>query len=357
VPRFATPPAASDCTALGDCGGAYFPKLFVNAPPISLTAIAGGAMTNGPGYIPVNNVGGGVMNWVATINYTKGGGWLILDYTSGQNDGSVRVWAKPQGLAAGTYTANIVIDAGGLAGNAAVPVTLTVSPAPSLPATPATPPPAPTNPATPGSPSTPSTPPASTLTVSKVVNAATFDVTPLVAGSLATLMGQNLAGKSLAVTFDGNPADVLYSGPSQINLRVPASLAGKNTAALVVTVDGASTSPQVVPLAPAWPAIFANGVLNQDYSANGPGSAARRGSVLQIFATGIPAGATVSAQIGGRRELVPLYAGEAPEVPGVQQVNVAVPDDAAGPSAILALCVNTPAQQYCSTAHPIAIEQ
>jgi uncharacterized protein (TIGR03437 family) len=112
-----------------------------------------------------------------------------------------------------------------------------------------------------------------------------------------------------------------------------------------------------VPLSPAWPAIFGNGVLNQDYSANAPGTAARPGSVLQIFATGIPAGATVSAQIGNRRDVVPLYAGEAPDVPGVQQVNVAVPDDAAGPSTFVALCVATPAQQYCSTAHPLSIQQ
>jgi hypothetical protein len=59
-----------------------------------------------------------------------------------------------------------------------------------------------------------------------------------------------------------------------------------------------------VPLAPAWPAIFANDVLNQDYSANAPASGARRSSVLQIFATGIPAGSIVSAQIGGLRDLV-----------------------------------------------------
>ena len=91
------------------------------------------------------------------------------------------------------------------------------------------------------------------MTVSKVVNAATFGVTPLVAGSLGTLMGSNLAGKNVAVTFDGLPATLLYTGASQINLQVPAGLAAKTSASLVVTVDGVSSAPQTVVLAPAWP--------------------------------------------------------------------------------------------------------
>ena len=49
--------------------------------------------------------------------------------------------------------------------------------------------------------------------------------------------------------------------------------------------------------------------------------------MLQIYATGIASGATVSVQIGDRKELIPLYAGSAPTVPGVQQVNVTVPTD------------------------------
>jgi uncharacterized protein (TIGR03437 family) len=362
IPRFAAAPAVSDCNALGDCNGPYFPKLQVLALPVNLAAVAGGAVYTNPnfGYIAIDNAGQGVMNWTARISYTKGSGWLTLDYNSGQNNGSVRVFANPQGLAPGVYTASVTIDAGGLAGNFTVPVTLTIQPPPTLPSTGSNPTTTPSTPSNPTAPTNPTTPPVSTgpsVAVTKVVNAATFETTPLVAGSLATVMGQNLSGKAVAVTFDGIAADLLYMGASQINLRVPASLASKTSSTLVVTVDGVSSAPQVVPLTAAWPAIFANGVLNQDYSANAPGSAAARESVLQIFATGIPAGAIVSAQIGTRRDLVPLYTGDAPDVPGVQQVNVAVPADAAGPSTSLALCVTTPAQQYCSTAYPLAIQQ
>src|SRR5581483_5192647 len=125
------------------------------------------------------------------------------------------------------------------------------------------------------------------VTVSSVVSAASFTASPLVGGSLTTLMGSNLAGQSVSVTFDGNPATLLYTGASQINLQVPAAVAGEASSKMVVSVDGSSAS-QVVPVSPAWPAIFTPGVLNQDGSVNSPNSPAAAGSVLQIFLTGMP---------------------------------------------------------------------
>jgi uncharacterized protein (TIGR03437 family) len=341
IPRFTAPTPPSDCTVLGDCQAGYFPKLSIDPMSIQLTGIAGGAMTNGPGYIPVQNSGGGIMNWVALVSYTTGSGWLTLDYTSGENSGSVRVWAiVPIGLAAGTYQAKIIIDAGPLAGSATSPVTLTVQAAPVLP-------PAPTPPV---------------VTVSAVVNAATFAVTPLVPGSLGTLFGANLSGTSVSVTFDGNTATLLYAGASQINFQVPASLGSKTSATLVVTVNGVSSAPQTVALAPAWPAIFGGGVLNQDNTQNKAGSGAKAGSVLQIFATGIPSSATVSVQIADRKNLIPLYAGVAPGLTGVQQVNVAIPADlvviqtSPAPTTQLIICATAGSQQACSAAYPVVIQ-
>jgi uncharacterized protein (TIGR03437 family) len=338
VPRFTAPTPPSDCTVLNDCQAGYFPKLSIDPISIQLTAIAGGAMTSGPGYIPVQNSGGGIMNWAAIVNYTTGSGWLTLDRTSGENDGSVRVWPTvPVSLAAGMYQARIVIDAGPLAGNAAIPVTLTVQAAPVLPPTPII-------------------PPAPVVTVTAVVNAATFAVTPLVPGSLGTLFGANLSGKSVSVTFDGNAAVLVYAGATQINLQVPASLGSKTSATLVVTVDSSSSAPQTVALAPVWPAIFAGGVLNQDNTGNKAGSAAKAGSVLQIFATGIPASATVSVQIADRKNLIPLYAGAAPGLTGVQQVNVAIPADLAAATTQLIVCATAGSQSACSAAYPVVIQ-
>jgi uncharacterized protein (TIGR03437 family) len=213
-------------------------------------------------------------------------------------------------------------------------VTLTVQAAPVLP-------PAPTPPV---------------VTVNAVVNAATFAVTPLVPGSLATLFGANLSGKSVSVTFDGNTATLLYAGATQINLQVPASLGAKTSATLVVTVDSSSSAPQTVVLAPVWPAIFPDGVLNQDNTENKAGSAAKVGSVLQIFATGIPASATVSLQIADRTNLIPLYAGLAPGLSGVQQVNVAVPGNLDAGTAQLVICGTVSLEQVCSAAYPVLVQ-
>jgi uncharacterized protein (TIGR03437 family) len=338
---------ASDCALLNDCQAGYFPKLSIDPMSIQLTAVvggamtgvttAGGAMTSPPGYIPVQNSGGGIMNWTAIVSYTTGSGWLTLDNTSGENDGSVQVYAVPQGLAAGTYSAKIVIDAGPVAGNATIPVSLRVLPVPPPPPTPII-------------------PPAPVVTVNSVVNAATFAVTPLVPGSLGTLLGANLSGKLVSVTFDGSAATLLYVGATQINLQVPASLGSKTSATLVVTVDGSSSAPQTVTLAPVWPAIFAGGVLNQDYTGNTAATPAKAGSILQIFATGIPGSATVSVQIAGRKNLIPPYAGAAPGLTGVQQVNVMIPADLGAGATQLTVCATAGSQQACSAAYPVVIQ-
>jgi uncharacterized protein (TIGR03437 family) len=350
VPRFAAVPPASDCTTLGDCAAGYFPKLSVTVfpNPIQLTAVSGGALTSQPGYIPVQNAAGGVMAWTASVQYVSGAsGWANLDNTSGVNAGSVRVFVNTKGLAAGTYQANVIIDAGSLAGSVTIPVVLTVSAAPTS-----------TSGGTGSGSGSGSPPPVVTPTVqvSSILNAATFQPTPLVAGSLGTIMGSNLAGKSVSVTFDGAAASLLYTGATQINLQVPSSVAGKSSATMVVTVDSSSSAPQTVILAPAWPSIFHGGVLNQDNSVNGAGSGAASGSILQIYATGIPDSATVSVQIGGRQDLVPLYAGPAPTVPGVQQVNVAVPDGVDASNSSLLVCATTASSQFCSAAYPLVVQ-
>ena len=107
-------------------------------------------------------------------------------------------------------------------------------------------------------------------------------------------------------------------------------------------------------LSPAWPTIFAHGVLNQDNRENTSATTAKSGWILQIFATGIPKDAVVQLQYGSRKDLVPLYAGEALTVPGVQQVNVALPENAS--SADLLVCATMAGQQYCSSAYPIAVQ-
>ena len=270
------------------------------------------------------------MTWSTSTVYVNGTGWLVFDTASGTNDATVKVTADTKNLSAGIYQATVIVNAGA-AGSQSVPVTLAVT---------APPPPPP--------------PPAPPVSVTQVLNAASLQAAPMVPGSLSTLMGTHFSGKNVAVTFDGVAASLLYTGDTQINLQVPASLGAKTTASLVVTVDGVSSTPLTVPLAVAWPAVFPHGVLNQDNTENTATAAAKVGDILQIFATGIPKIATISAQIGGRKDLIPVYAGDAPTAPGVQQVNVAVPDGVSGPVTVV-VCATTGGQQYCSPAYTITV--
>jgi uncharacterized protein (TIGR03437 family) len=326
IQRFAAVTPASDCALLGDCQASYFPHLSVDNTPIQLTLV-NGAETGNLAYIPIQNAGGGILNWTDSVVYQTGSGWLNLYNAPGSLRAGVNTSAN---LAAGTYTANLVIDAGPLAGSVSIPVTLTVQVT-----------------------STPPAPPQSSVTVTGVLNAATLTATPLVPGSLGTVMGSNLAGQNVVVTFDGTPAFLLYTSATQINLQVPASLGAKTSASLVVTVDGSSSAPQTVPLSPAWPSIFNGGILNQDNSPNSATDGAAAGTILQIFATGIPNGATVAAQIGSQANLVPLYAGPAPTLNGVQQVNVAVPTGLTPGNTTLILCATVAGQPYCSAGSPL----
>lgn len=334
IPRFAATAPSSDCSIVGDCQASYFPKLDVPAGPIQLTAVSGGTQLGDPGYIPVQNVGGGQLIWTMAVNYVNGSGWLRLEQPSSLvGPGSVRVFVANQNLAPGTYKANIVIDAGAQAGSDTVPVTLTVQAPP------------------------PSTPPsAPAVTISKIVNAATFLASPLVSGSVATLQGSGFSGKVVSVTVAGQMATILFMNNSQINFQVPPGLGSVNSANVVVTVDGVSSAPAAAVFAPAYPVIFAHGIRNQDWSENTLSSPAAATTVLQIFGTGIPSGATVTAQIGARMNLIPQYAAPAPDVPGVQQVNVAVPGGVASGMSQIILCAGVAGQSYCSDPYPLSVD-
>ncbi len=291
IPRFLSIAPQADCTIVGDCNAKYNPSLYVDTTPIQYTAQAGAG--NQAQYFIVNNRGGGVLEWTVTITYANGIGWLKLYPDSGINNGTVRVDAFPANLAPGIYQATLAINAGPIAGQQSVPITLTVIPVPA---------------------------PA----ITSVVNAASFAAGPVSPGSLASVLGSGFAGQTISVTFDSTPAQVLFSNSTQINLLVPASLSGESTSLLVVTVDGQASAPETVPLAPFSPAIFAGGVLNQDYSVNSAAHPAAPGSVLQIFATGLSGDGTISVQLGGQTVGAPNYAGPAPGLAGVQQVNVVI---------------------------------
>jgi uncharacterized protein (TIGR03437 family) len=248
-------------------------------------------------------------------------------------------------LAAGTYTGTITITPTGGTPQA-VTVTLTVTPAPVAP----------------------------TPQVAAIQNAASSIPTSLSPGLNILIFGSNMGPATLTpyvvgangvlattvagtqVTFDGVPAAIIYTRNTLVSVMVPYEVAGRVSTAMVVTYNGASSTPLQLRVVDTAPGVYTTtqtgsgqgAILNQNGSVNSAANPEVAGNYIQIFGTGegqtSPAGvdgavlpsrlplpvpnAAVSVTIGGIT--VPAsdinYAGEAPgTVSGVFQVNAKVP--------------------------------
>jgi uncharacterized protein (TIGR03437 family) len=192
---------------------------------------------------------------------------------------------------------------------------------------------------------------ASTFFIRSVVNAASNQAGPIVAGEVITIYGVGLGPATLVtgsgtdiqgvrVTVGGTPAQLLYASAGQIAAVVPPSIIGPS--ADVVVVNGnASTAAYPAQVVLSNPAIFtadstgggAARAINGDGSVNGPTHPALDGTALTFFITGegqVP-GSTVT--IGGRNAEVQTAGGAG--VPGVTQMTVTVPTGVSGNLPIL----------------------
>ncbi len=326
LPRFTAVTPQPDCGIIGDCGTVQG-QLSVGTTPINVTEPSGGATAQA--YFTVRNLGGGLMPWTASISYAGISGWLVLDPKSSVGNTTVRVYSNPAGLAPGTYSATITINAGP-AGSATVPVSFTVTAAPV-------------------------TPKKVVPAVTDVLNSASLAAVPIVPGSLTTIKGSAFTGKTLTVTFNGIPATILFSNDTQINLLVPQALSSVSSADLVISVDGSSSTVKTVPVAPFEPAIFPNALLNQDGTLNSASNAAARGSVVYFWATGLSGTGHISVRIGDRQLDNLNYAGPAPGLLGVQQVNVPVPADLQPGAANLYVCASNDADGTTVCGVPVQV--
>ncbi len=322
IPRFVPAVPLSDCKIIGDCNASYYPQVSVSSGALQFTLPAGSV--DQVQYVPVVNSGGGVLYWSASVTYNSGSGWLSIEPASGINNGTIRVDANPGNLSQGTYKSSITVAGGN--GTQTVPVTLTVTAA------------APPNPV-----------------ITSVVNAATFAQAPVVAGSLATILGSALTGTNVSVSFNGLAATVLFSSATQINLLVPQGLASLTSAQLYVMVDGRTSSPVTIPVAQFEPGIFTGAVLNQDSTVNSSGNPAAPGSVIYFYATGLSGSGTITARIGSTEITNLYYAGPAPGYPGVQQVNLIVPAGLSG-ATVLYACGTNSGSEVCSLPVPLALK-
>lgn len=226
--------------------------------------------------------------------------------------------------------------------------------------------------------------------LASVTNAASQRATPLSPGEIVTIRGLGLGeltGLNLTsngrvstagppfgtrVLIGGIPAPILYGSPTQWNVIVPYELEGAASATIQVVPGDDNLEPKrtasltwTLPVAPTAPGIFTSrgtglgqaSVLNQDNTVNSVDNPAPRGTVIQIFATGLgqvsPNAQTGSvATVQGRTQypvsvrfndvdFTPTYAGPAPSlVSGVVQVNAAVSVLAPGNTARVSLVVN-----------------
>jgi uncharacterized protein (TIGR03437 family) len=205
-------------------------------------------------------------------------------------------------------------------------------------------------------------PPAAHL---EVANAASLLGGPVAPGEIVSLFGEAI-GASEPVTADltsgvaprkladvqvlvaGRAAPLFYVGPKQINAQIPYSIAGRGGVNIQVVAGGLLKAAATVQVADSAPGVFTIGdsgqavALNQDGSFNSPENPADRGSIIVLYATGegttdpvsvegVAAAAPapsltlpVTVRIGGYPAEI-QYAGPAPGLIGLMQINARIP--------------------------------
>jgi uncharacterized protein (TIGR03437 family) len=322
---------------------------------LSFTAQAGGQAAPAQTALVASN--GGSLGFTATV--TQGVNWLAVSPAASTTPATIAAALNPAAaaLSPGTYNGTIEISAAGASnGPQYLGVTLTV--------------------ATP------------TPTISAVVNAASYQASAFSPGSLVSVMGSGLGpatgvsaqasggsfGRELAgsqALFNGTPAPVLYASSVQMNVIVPFAAAGQASLSVQVSYNGVPSSPILIPVEQAAPALFTAGssgtgpgaILNQDFSINSSANPAAAGSIVMLYGSGgglfqpPPGDGTVTgsnlsnvvlpvtAKVGGMGATV-MYAGSAPGlVAGVMQINVQIPQGTPSGNVPVAIAVGGVASQ------------
>ena len=202
-----------------------------------------------------------------------------------------------------------------------------------------------------------------------IANAASGDVSAIAPGSIASMYGSGLAPSvgiangfpvpatlgGISTYVNGVAAPLFYAAPNQINFQVPFGISGNAT--VTVMVNGQQTVARSVTIHDTAPGIFMlpggrAAALNQNGSLNSVNTAATPASTIAVYATGLGAvsplvatgaqasadalstvTAEVTASIGGQSATV-SFAGLAPGYAGLYQVNLVIPQLAAGDYAL-----------------------
>ncbi len=197
-------------------------------------------------------------------------------------------------------------------------------------------------------------PPAITETTAtgySVVGAASLQTGPAAPCSLITVFGPNAS--SLPLSLDGKLATTIGSVLNQATVQVPCSATVPS-----VRLELGTVWTYQLPVAIAAPALFAENAgsglalaLNADNTPNSETNPAARGSVISLYATGMGRNDNPAGVVIGRTPAELLFAGDAPGLPGVTQINVRLPAELSGIQPVLLLSASIASQ----TAVTIAI--
>jgi uncharacterized protein (TIGR03437 family) len=228
---------------------------------------------------------------------------------------------------------------------------------------------------------TPDSPDIPQITANSIVNGAGFGRSPLAAGGLTSIFGQNLGTLAIATTvplptqlgittvyFDTTPAPLFAVSPTQINAQIPTEFWNHKSVMVTVFRDGIASLGTPLEISPVGPGIFTtttgsvivNARTGQLVTSDAP---IERGDTLVIYASGLgatlndpSAGGAASGEVlsptllpvqaviqaGGQTKIVAAaFAGLAPGFVGVNQVNVQIPVDAPTGTVQLSLQINT----------------
>ena len=183
-------------------------------------------------------------------------------------------------------------------------------------------------------------------------------------GNLPTSLGGS------SVTINGTAVPIAYASQYRIDIQVPFALTAGSTAMIQVTSNSLTSAAVPVSVVSVAPAVFTRSVdgvgqamaVNADRSQNSATSPAAKGSTISLYATGlgvaspaVPAGTVppntplstvtgVTAAIGGLPATV-QFAGLAPGLPGLYQLNIQVPPVALSGAETLVISVSGQSSQ------------
>jgi len=151
--------------------------------------------------------------------------------------------------------------------------------------------------------------------------------------------------RGLRVSVDGRTVPIFSFSDNQVNIYVPDEV-GNGTRSVVVTLGSDVIAADEVSVAKSNPGIFTvpqNGggeaiallVSGFRYSKGPfPAKTDNQRSVIAVFGTGWRKDLPASVQIGGRTAVV-QYAGASGQFPGLDQINVEIPEGSSGASTIV----------------------